>query len=153
MKAQLPHVLTPYSKDKKAFVEIEYTMDFERFGYDKYPKEAFELYSRHAVDTAFTLKIPVVFNGKKFNIKNAKEYAKLYLGKESVKNCILYYVWPEGTETVLTKNIHIAKDKSVLPIMELCAVDSPDNSEKVSFVNSMFITRLFTIFLITLPKR
>ena len=138
MKSQNPHILTPYSKDKSAFVEIEFTMDFGRFGYEKYPQEAFELYARHAVDTAFTLKIPVNFNGKRFNIKNAKEYAKMYLGKEAVKNSILYYVWPEGTETIMKKNILVAKDKNILPIMELCAVDSPDNAEKVSFINNMW---------------
>jgi len=137
MKSQTEHTLTPYPKDKLAFVEIEYTMDFKRFGYEKYPQEAFELYSRHAVDTAFTLKIPVVFNGNKFNIKNAKEYAKLYLGKDAVKNSILYYVWPEGTETFMKKNVEMAKEKGILPIMELCAVDSPDAAEKVSFVNNM----------------
>lgn len=138
MKSQEPNEITKYPKTGKSFVEIEFTMDFQRFGYDKYPQEAFELYSRHIVDTAFTLKIPTSFNGKKINIKSAKDYAKMYLGKESVKNSILYYVWPEGTETILKKNIKIAKDKTVLPILEICAVDSPDAAEKVAFVNNMW---------------
>jgi len=138
MKSQEPNEITKYPKTGKSFVEIEFTMDFQRFGYDKYPQEAFELYSRHIVDTAFTLKIPTSFNGKKINIKSAKDYAKMYLGKESVKNSILYYVWPEGTETILKKNIKIAKDKTVLPVLEICAVDSPDAAEKVAFVNNMW---------------
>ena len=147
MKEQTEHVITPYPKEQTAFVEISFTMDFKRFGYEKYPQEAFELYARHAVDTAFTLKIPVSFSykigdaefvTKKFNLSSAKEYAKLYLGKEAVKNSLLYYVWPEGTETVMKKGIAYAKNKGVLPILEVLAVDSPDAAERVSFVNNMW---------------
>ena len=137
MKNQFPHQIVEYSKKNKSFVEIEFTMDFERFGYKCYPKEAFELYARHAVDTAFTVKIPVSFNGVKFNISSAKEYAKLYLGKDAVKSSILYYMWPEGTETIVKKNVEYAKNKGVLPLIEICAVDSPDTAEKVSFVNNI----------------
>jgi DNA topoisomerase-2 len=138
MKTSVPHSITPYDKENKSFVEIEFTMDFKRFGYEKYPQEAYELYARHIVDTAFTLKIPVSFNGKKYNIATAKEYAKLYLGKEAVKSSILYYAWPEGTETVMKKNVEYAKNKGVLPIIEICAVDSPDCAERVAFVNNMW---------------
>lgn len=138
MKSSTPHSITPYDKASKSYVEIEFTMDFERFGYTEYPQEAFELYARHIVDTAFTLKIPVSFNSKKFSIKSAKEYAKLYLGKEAVKSSILYYAWPPGTETVMKKNVEYAKNKGVLPIIEICAVDSPDNAERVAFVNNMW---------------
>ena len=147
MNQQDNHIITPYEKTAKAFVQISFTMDFKRFGYEKYPLEAFELYARHAVDTAFTLKIPVSFSykigdgefvTKKFNLSSAKEYAKLYLGKEAVKNSLLYYVWPEGTETVMKKGIAYSKNKGVLPILEVCAVDSPDAGERVSFVNNMW---------------
>ena len=140
MKVQDPQQITTYPKTNKAFVEIEYTMDFERFGYHQgvYPQEAYELFARHIVDTAFTLKIPVSFNGKKFTIATAKEYAKLYLGKEAVKNSILYYAWPEGTEVMVKKNVEFAKNKGVLPIIEICAVDTPDTAEKVAFVNNMW---------------
>jgi len=133
-------VITPFSRTDKAFVEIEYVMDFKRFGYTemKYPKEAFELYARHILDMAFTLRIPVSFNGKKFVIKNAKDYAKLYLGKEAVKNSILYITWPEGTEIVNKKGVDFAVDKSVLPVMEICAVDTPDVEGKVAFVNGLW---------------
>jgi DNA topoisomerase-2 len=133
-------VIVPFSKTEKAFVEVEYMMDFARFGYseNKYPKEAFELYARHVLDMAFTLKIPVSFNGKKFVIKNAKDYAKLYLGKEAVKNSILYITWPEGTEVVVKKGVEFAVDKSVLPLMEICAVDTPDVEGKVAFVNGLW---------------
>ncbi len=138
MKDSTPHILTPCSKTDKAYVEITFTMDFKRFGYEQYPQEAFELYARHAVDTAFTLKIPVCFNGKKFNIATAKEYAKMYLGKEAVKSSLLYYSWPEGTETVVKKGVEYAVKKGVLPLMEVFAVDSPDCAERVSFVNNMW---------------
>ena len=140
MKIKEEPKIVHYGKNEKAFVEIEYIIDFKKFGYDdmKFPKEAFEFFSRHVVDMAFTLKIPVSFNGKKFNIKNAKEYAKLYLGKEKVKNSILYCSWPKGTETYIKNNVEHSKDKNVLPTMEICAIDTPDEAFKISFLNAMW---------------
>lgn len=140
MKKRNDPVISHYSNTNKGFVEIEYIMDFKKFGYEekKYPKEAFELFARHVLDIAFTTKTPVSFNGKKFHIKSAKEYAKLYLGNENVKHSIMHYEWQDGTETVLKKGIKLSVDKNVFPIIEICAVDTPDRAERVSFVNGMW---------------
>ena len=140
MKQKEKPNISHYSKNSKGFVEVEYVIDFLKFGYEnmKYPAEAYEFFARHIVDMAFTLKIPVSFNGKKFVIKNAKEYAKLYLGKEKVKNSILYCSWPKGTETYMKNNVELAKDKNVLPAIEICAIDTPDEAFKISFLNAMW---------------
>ena len=140
MKNKGEHEITYYNKNEKAFVEVEFVIDFLKFGYKdmKYPGEAFEFFSRHVVDMAFTLKIPVSFNGKKFIIKNAKDYDKLYLGKDKVKNSILYCSWPEGTETYVKNNVEYSKNKNILPTMEICAIDTPDEAFKISFLNAMW---------------
>ena len=134
-------VIVPYGKEEKAYVEVTYVLDFVRFKYpeNRYPVETIPLFARHAADLSFALKIPVTFNGKKFNIATAKEYAKLYLGKENVKSSILYYEWPEGTEVVLKKNVEFSKEKGVLPCMEICAVDTPDEAIRVSFANGLYM--------------
>jgi DNA topoisomerase II len=140
MKKRNEPVISDYSNTNKGFVEIEYIMDFKKFGYEdmKYPREAFELFNRHILDMAFTMKTPVSFNGKKFNISTAKEYAKLYLGKENVKHSLMHYEWEEGTEIVMKKGVNFAVDKNKLPIIEICAVDTPDRAERISFVNGMW---------------
>jgi len=133
-----PPTIVPCKKTDKAFVEISYTLDFARFGYTEYPEDAFELFSRHAADMAFALKVPVSFNKEKFHIKDAREYAKLYLGAEAVKNSILYISWPAGTETVMKKGTEYSVKEGVLPIAEICAVDTPDNAVNVAFANGMW---------------
>ena len=122
----------------EAFVEIVYKMDFKRFGYERYPDQAFRLFSRHAADMSFTGKVPVSFNGIKLNVQKAKDYAKLYLGEEAVKNSIIYYQWAPGIKTVEKKGIEYAVDPGVVPMVEICAVDTPDNALNVSFVNGMW---------------
>ena len=119
----------------EAFVEIVYKMDFKRFGYEQYPEEAFRLFSRHCADMSFTGKVPVSFNGVKLNVQKSREYAKLYLGADVVKKSIVYYQWPPGTKTVERKGIQYALNKKIVPIVEICAVDTPDMALNVSFVN------------------
>jgi DNA gyrase/topoisomerase IV subunit B len=131
-----PEIKEEYTGE--AFVEIVYKMDFKRFGYERYPDQAFRLFSRHAADMSFTGKVPVSFNGIKLNVQKAKDYAKLYLGEEAVKNSIIYYQWAPGIKTVEKKGIEYAVDPGVVPMVEICAVDTPDNALNVSFVNGMW---------------
>lgn len=120
----------------ESFVEVVFKLDHQRFKYEEYPDEAFRLFARHAADMSFTQKIPVTFNGIKLNTQNCQDYAKLYLGEEAVKKSITYYQWPEGTKIVTKKNgLEVAENNGAVPIVEICAVDSPDSAVNVSFVN------------------
>jgi DNA gyrase/topoisomerase IV subunit B len=122
----------------KSFVEITYEMDFERFGYTEYPDAAFRLFSRHCADMSFSGKVPVSFNKTKLNLQKSKDYAKLYLGKDGVKNSIVYYQWPEGTPIEIKKGVKYSTQAGVVPVIEICAVDTPDAAINVSFVNGMW---------------
>ena len=131
-------------KDKLSSVQIIYKMDFERFKYSApngaeggYPKEAFALFARHAVDISFTSKTLVKFNGKEFNFSNIRDYARLYFG-DAVESAVIHYQWPEGTEVINKKHgLQIAKNSAILPEIELIAIDTPDDGHHVSFVNCM----------------
>ena len=131
-------------KEKVSSVKIIYKMDFERFKYPVpngqeggYPKEAFSLFARHAVDISFTSKTLVKFNGSEFNFSNIRDYARLYFG-EAVESAVIHYQWPNGTEVINKKNgRQIAKNSSILPEIELIAIDTPDDGHHVSFVNCM----------------
>ena len=50
----------------------------------------------------------------------------------------MYYQWPAGTETVTRRGVKYATQKGIVPIVEICAVDTPDAAISVSFVNGMW---------------
>lgn len=135
---------------KISSVQIIYLLDFERFGYPLpierkegdvvineggYPNEAFKLFARHAADISFTSKVPVIFNGKVFNFTKIKSYALLYFSEESVKNAVVHYQWPAGTE--MDSKGKIPLNKYIVPEVELIALDTPNSSHHISFVNCM----------------
>ena len=101
--------------DKESSVEIQYLMDFKKFNYneEKYPKEAFNLFARHAIDISFTSKTKISFNNELFNVSNIKDYAKLYFN--NIEDSIVF------------------KDNNT----ELIVIDTPDEGYHVSFVNCM----------------
>lgn len=129
---------------KSSSLQVIYKMDFAKFGYPLpngttggYPAEAFGLFARHAVDTSFTAKIPVSFNGVNFNFSNIRDYAKLYFG-DAVDTGIVHYQWPIGTEVInKKKGYQISKTPGVMPVIELIAIDTPDDGHHLSFVNCM----------------
>lgn len=129
---------------KISSVEVIYEMDFARFGYPipdgeigGYEKDAFDLFARHAMDASFTAKVPVVFNDLEFNFPNIRDYARLYFG-DAVDTAIVHYQWPEEAEVVKkTRGHQTSKNKGIRPLVELLAIDTPDNGDHVSFVNCM----------------
>lgn len=131
--------IVPY--EGPAYVQIAYEMDFARFGYTEYPDEAFNLFARFVLDFSFTCKVPVTFNGELFNLKDIRAYSALYLGELSVTNSIVHYEWPLGVETYRqprkTGGAVVARDPTVIPTIELCIVDTPDNATVISFVNGI----------------
>ena len=129
---------------KNSSVQVVYKMDFERFKYPVavgaeggYPLEAYSLFARHAVDTSFTAKTTVSFNGHEFNFSNIRDYARLYFG-DVVSSAIVHYQWPAGTEVIKKKKGHqVARNPAIIPEVELIAIDTPDEGHHVSFVNCM----------------
>jgi len=147
-----PPVITPH-KGKESSVQVSYFLDFVKFGWrvpstltvgnevigmGGYPSETYPLFLRHAIDISFNAKVGVVFNGVLYNFPTLKQYAALYFGAEAVKSSIIHYQWPEGTEVVQKRKGHsMSKDTTVIPEVELLAMDTPDNGFNVSFVNCM----------------
>lgn len=141
--------------------EISYEIDFKRFDIDNkkyYPlganksdpvRELFpdleyqdsysdiivSLFARHAIDTSFNLKIPVIFNGIKYDYSNIKKYSELYFGAEAIKNSIIHYQWPPAAKVEIKKGGIQTADMP--PILELLAIDTPDEARHVSFANCM----------------
>ena len=138
------HIITGYD-GKISSVQVIYLMDFERFKYPVpvdattggYTPEAFALFNRHAIDISFTAKTPVIFNGVEFNFPNIRDYGRLYFG-DVVDTAVVHYQWPEGTEVIQKKKgYQIAAAPGVRPLVELIALDTPDEGRHISFVNCM----------------
>ena len=135
MKIKEEPVIKSYNKSK-GFVEVVYKLDFPRFKYESYPQEAFSLFARHAADISLTGRIPVHFNDEVFEIKKIKDYVKLYISDpDKIKSSVVWNKWKRGTETETIKGVEYSTDKSLSPLIEICAVDTPDNPINVSFAN------------------
>jgi len=154
MKICEPYKLTTIESDRSS-VEISYDMDFARFdmsndkfynensretwGHIEYSAEyndtVIALFARHAIDTSFNAKIPVIFNGIKYDFSYIKKYAGLYFGDEAVKNSIVHYQWP--TDAVVTVHKNKYQTANVPPLLELLAIDTPDEARHISFANCM----------------
>jgi len=136
MEEKSEPLITEYNEEK-SYVEVTFELDFERFGYQEYPDESICLFARHAADLSFTCKVPVVFNEIDFDYTDINDYAKLYFTDKG-KNTIVHYEWPEGAETVTKRGITYCKDDRILPVVELCVIDTPDEGTFISFVNGMW---------------
>lgn len=133
------------------FVEICWYLDFERFGLKEYPDEAFALFARYAADFSLTCKIPVSFNGVKIDVRNIRNYAKLYFNEEQCDKAILHYEWngankdhPNGLSPFgasgskeCERLISEAKKADHIPIIELMILDTPDEGVCLSYVNGL----------------
>lgn len=140
-------VIEPYT-NKESLVRVTFDLDYGHFGYTNHqaPKEVFPLFARHCADISFTTKVPVTFDYEtlaaepqaiEFEVGHPRNYAFLYFG-EAVENSLLHYEWPKGTKLVKHEDgQQTSKNPQVIPLVEMCVVDTPDNSENISFVNSM----------------
>lgn len=135
--------IVPYN-GKVSSVQVIYLADFARFNYEVpngeiggYEPEAFALFARHALDVSLNSKIAVTFNGIAFNLSDIREYGRLCFG-DIVDNGVIHYQWPAGTEIVKKKKGgQKSKDPSILPEIELLALDTPDEGGHISFTNGI----------------
>lgn len=142
--------IEPYRR-KESRVRVTLDLAYDQFGYEdgKAPEEAFCLFARHCADISFTTKVPVHFEytlfendegAKKtieFELGHPRDYARLYFG-EAVENSFIHYEWPKGTKILKKEGgRQISRDPKVIPLVEMCVIDTPDASENISFVNSM----------------
>jgi len=134
--------------------EIRYQTDFPRFHLEKYPDTAFGLFARHAADTSFTARVPVQFNDHRFEYTEIKDYASLFFKPEEIATSLVYYrpfdLEIDGTKEEIRefktrskqeKKAFYAKNSTkkqeLIPVVQLLALDTPDDGRQISFVNCM----------------
>ena len=132
-----PTITDNYTSDP--FVEVSFLMNFEKFGYTEYPNEVMSWLAATAAELAFTVKVPVTFNGYRFEINNVLVFKELTC--HTTDNYLVHYEYPEGTELKNKRmpngtTTKVATNDKILPLVELCLIDSPDSNEIFSFANS-----------------
>lgn len=133
----LPIITDGYAGEP--FVEVTFTMDFERFGYTEYPNEVLALYAASAAEISFALDVPIYFNGISLSNSDILDFKKLT--GYTTENYIVHYEYPPGTDLKEIKmpngtRTAVSKDPSIRPIVKLCVIDSPDEGTIYSFANS-----------------
>ena len=106
--------------DGEGFVDVCFYPDFERLGMQGYDEVAHCIYKAIAIMISFTCQITVNFNQVPFTVKSIKEYANLFF---DIK----------GDNSI----VHSAEDPKTGISYELCLVDTPNASVKLSFVNGI----------------
>lgn len=94
------------SKLKKGYTKISFTLDFARFGLEKFTADIISLYKRFIFDTAMITKVPVYLNDQEIPVKSLTDYAKLYLLDEH-KDKDLIAVKTAECEVVLAPNPNV----------------------------------------------
>ena len=140
-----PEVEVSKEDIKEGSVIISWDLDFERFGIKEYTQEDLKLFARFAVDFSFTCKIKTYFNGIELDFRDIREYTKLIWSDEQMKNNITNFVWNKETPEKIKKArletqqgfIIEAKKSEHIPDLEIFIVDTPDNSENITYVNGL----------------
>lgn len=99
--------------DGQDYISISYSLDFERFNIEEFDQECIQMYKAHCAFASYYHKVPIVFNGHKFELCDMPEYVRLF--------------YP-------TEYIHY----SFTDQYDLCFVETPDNSIHLSFVNGIY---------------
>ena len=137
------------------YVEIEYELDFERFGYKKYPKEAFGILAQRTLFMAMSTKMLVSINGVDYDVRNIRDFAKMRFDEEILATAVIHYEWPargkgKNRTTVIPERFAKMKPSSLekaimnpqnpeeIPEVELMALDTSDNGVVLSSVNGQY---------------
>ncbi|MEI8270436.1 MAG: DNA gyrase subunit A, partial [bacterium] len=133
----------PYKGE--AFVEVKWKFDFRPFSCTGFNNECAELFCRHLLDISFTCKVPVSFNGIKFDVRKPSDYVHLLYPKETGSKHLIHYDWLDGKKVdiegkKLEDFVADCCNFNCIPALEICIVDTPNNGIVLSFVNGM-ITR------------
>lgn len=134
------------------YVEVEYQLDFERFGYTEYPEEAIGIFANQILFLGMSSKIVVSINDVDYDVRNIRNFAKMKFGEEACRTSIIHYEWPVSkqgrsnvsviparfskmTQSQLEKAIVNPESPDEIPMVELIALDTPDTAVVISGVN------------------
>ncbi len=136
----------------KPYVQVEYELDFERFDMQEYEDEIFGVFSQRVLFLGMGTKLIVNINGKDYDVRNIRDFAKMRFSDEICKSAIIHYEWPmqgrgknkqavlperfeKMTPAQIEKAIQTPESPDEIPTVELLALDTPDDAAILSSVN------------------
>jgi len=125
----------------QSFVQIRWKVDFRVFNYpeNKYDITTAGLFAKYMMDLSFNCKVPIIFNGEKYDFRKISDYSNLYFPK-ALKN-IIHYEWlinkPSLTGKPLEDFVSKCENSNSVPMLEIGIIDTPNNGTIISFVNGM----------------
>src|SRR6185437_2634329 len=100
----------------------------------------------YLIDFSLTCRVPVSFNGEKYDIRSIRNFARLYWPEEVCDAAVIHYEWPTGkipdsiskcNKNQREKKIAEANDIDLIPIVEILALSTPDNGMFIAYVNGL----------------
>lgn len=118
------------------YVIVAFILDFARFRMEKYGPQEYALFARLCADLANSWRIPVTFNGYRFEFKTPKLYAPIYFATD-IEKAIHFNLYPEGTALVKKGRSFVPEDSKIAPIADIYLMDTPFENHHISFINGM----------------
>lgn len=120
-------------------VEISAKIDFRKMGCQGFDQNDLQLFMRFAVEATFHSKIPVIFNGVKFDFRNVNDFNKIF-NANPVNTPIIHYEWPNGiSPQCIGKQLdNYVATGQLTPEIELVIIDTPDSGQHISYCNGIY---------------
>jgi DNA topoisomerase-2 len=115
------------------FVEVEWEVDFERFGMTQYPDDTFAIFAGALMGVSMCCKIPVSFNGHQFNFSEPRDFCRAYFG-DLANSALVHREWSDGTPEF---NKPYKKRRGKFISLEIVYLDTPSEGTQLSFANAM----------------
>lgn len=134
-----PKIEVKECKKEGSKTKIEWLFDFERFGCEPgFSEEDIGAFARACVESSFSAKVVINFNGEKLNYKNSEDFSRLIWNTENV---LPLYSWKDNKK--YNKLAKKEKEKIVdnpqtteeIPIFEVLVLDTPDAGDIKSYCN------------------
>lgn len=132
MKTVHPPVLTTYFG--KSFTRVTFELEFERFGVKEISEDMICLFRKRAFDAAFTARVPVTFNGKRFEFSKLEEYANNFVSLAG-KNYLVHEEKFDGDEGEEEEDIKNSGS------IRVCLIETPKQGSVYLFVNGSPVKR------------
>ena len=116
------------------YVEVSWEIDFDKVGIKEYSKDIIQMFAMIAVNYSLTCKVPIRFNGYKYDFSDPLEFCSLIWGPEVVEKAIVHHDWERGREP---KGNKINWDQNI-PKNELVLLDTPDSGYDMAFANGVY---------------
>ena len=132
--------------DGPPYVEVEWKLDFERMSMkpDRYTDDQIGLFYRYMIDYSMTCGIVVEIDGKAYDYRKIRDYARLMYPSEVVESAVSYFYSVPSNASHKFTGIRNEKgrenfivENGYQPEFQVLFLDTPNEGRSWSFVNGL----------------